>query len=103
MRFRVDHALPGLPRRRADIVFPRARIAVFVDGCFWHACPVHGTTPQANEAWWAAKLARNVARDRATDEHLESLGWLAVRVWEHADMPAAAAQIRDAWMARRVT
>jgi len=103
LRFRVDRPLPGLPRRRADVLFSRARIAVFVDGCFWHACPVHGTTPRANGAWWTSKLARNVERDRATDNHLASLGWLVIRVWEHADMTDAARQIRDAWLRRRMT
>src|SRR4051812_22101064 len=67
LRFRVDaKPLAGL-RRRADIVFTRARVAVFVDGCFWHGCPVHGTLPVANRQWWAAKLDANAARDRNTD------------------------------------
>lgn len=83
LRYRVERPLPGLPRRRADIVFSRKRVAVFVDGCFWHACPVHGTWPARNDTWWATKLRRNVERDSETDAHLESLGWLVVRVWEH--------------------
>ncbi|TFV82802.1 very short patch repair endonuclease [Blastococcus sp. CT_GayMR20] len=85
LRYVVDSALPGLPRRRADMVFTRQRIAVFIDGCFWHSCPVHATTPAANREWWVAKLARNEARDRNTDEHLERLGWRVLRFWEHED------------------
>lgn len=90
LRYRVERPLPGLPRRRADIVFSRKRVAVFVDGCFWHACPVHGTWPSRNDTWWITKLRRNVERDAETDAHLESLGWLVVRVWEH-EVPASAA------------
>ncbi|MFC9789059.1 DNA mismatch endonuclease Vsr [Rhodococcus sp. NPDC127528] len=89
-RYRVDRApLPGM-RRRADLVFPAARVAVFVDGCFWHRCPEHATQPRNNAQWWADKLAANVARDRDTDVRLAEAGWVVVRVWEHED-PAAAA------------
>ncbi len=88
LRYRVDMALPGLPRRRADMVFSRRRVAVFIDGCFWHSCPLHATTPSANQEWWVAKLARNEARDRDTDEHLQSLGWRVLRFWEHEDSVA---------------
>jgi len=63
-------------------VFTRAKVAVFVDGCFWHACLEHGTAPAANADWWAAKLARNVERDADTDWHLVEAGWSVVRVWE---------------------
>lgn len=83
LRYRVEHPVPGLPRRRMDIAFTRAKVAVFVDGCFWHACPEHGTNPTRNGGWWAEKLRRNVERDRETDAHLQALGWLVVRVWEH--------------------
>lgn len=93
LRYRVDHALPGMPRRRADILFTRAKVAVFVDGCFWHACPDHKTSPVNNAAWWAAKLERNVERDRETDAHLHSLGWTVLRVWEHENMLQAATDI----------
>ena len=101
LRFRVDHPLPGLPRRRADLLFPRARVAVFVDGCFWHACPVHRTSPVSNAAWWAEKLRRNVNRDRATDAHLRGLGWTVLRFWEHEDMAVVADVVTRAWQARR--
>ena len=94
LRFRVDRVvLPGI-RRRADVVFARARVAVFVDGCFWHACPQHATRPRANADWWAQKLAANERRDRDTDQRLDAAGWRVVRVWEHEDMAAAAEQIR---------
>ena len=82
-----------MPRRRADILFTRAKVAVFVDGCFWHGCPEHKTAPNNNGAWWAAKLARNIERDRETDAHLGSLGWTVLRVWEHEDMTHAATDI----------
>jgi len=97
MRFRVDAPIPGLPRRRADVVFTRARIAVFVDGCFWHGCPEHATQPASNAQWWATKLTRNVERDRETDEHLRATGWTVLRFWEHADMAAASAAVFDQW------
>lgn len=85
-RFRVDvKVLPG-SRRRADIVFSRLRVAVFVDGCFWHGCPEHGTIPSSNRAWWIAKLKGNVDRDRDTDRQLQEAGWTVVRVWEHEDV-----------------
>ncbi|HVM13722.1 MAG TPA: very short patch repair endonuclease [Egibacteraceae bacterium] len=85
LRYRVDvPVLPGL-RRRADVVFPRQRIAVFVDGCFWHACPQHGTSPKANAAWWREKLGANVERDRDTDHRLREAGWTPIRIWEHED------------------
>lgn len=95
LRYRVDASLPGLPRRRADILFTRAKVAVFVDGCFWHGCPEHKTAPAANGAWWAAKLARNVERDRETDAHLRSLGWTVLRFWEHEDIKHAATDIEQ--------
>ncbi len=73
---------------------------MFVDGCFWHGCPVHGTLPVANGVWWADKLAGNVARDRATDAHLEALGWAVMRFWEHDDAGTAAATVSRTWSER---
>lgn len=94
-RFFVDRPpLPGL-RRRADLVFPSPRVAVFVDGCFWHACPEHDRTPQSNTAWWRDKLAGNAARDRDTDEGLSAAGWRVVRVWEHEHVLAAADRVDE--------
>jgi DNA mismatch endonuclease (patch repair protein) len=95
LRYRIDAPLPGMPRRRADILFTSARVAVFVDGCFWHVCPVHATAPATNAAWWAAKLEANVARDRDTDRRLDEAGWTAVRFWEHEDMVGAATLVDE--------
>ena len=96
LRYRVDRPpVPGM-RRRADIVFSRARVAVYVDGCFWHSCPLHATTPKANREWWEAKLAANVRRDRDTDQRLAQLGWTVVRLWEHEDPMAAADRVEEA-------
>lgn len=93
LRFRVEYPLPSMPRRRADIAFTRARIAVFVDGCFWHSCPQHGTMPATRREWWEAKLEANVSRDRDTDERLRDLGWESLRVWEHEDPNEASDRI----------
>jgi DNA mismatch endonuclease (patch repair protein) len=82
------------------MVFTRARVAVYVDGCFWHRCPVHATTPKANREWWEAKLSANVARDRDTDARLAAAGWATVRVWEHEDPATAAGRIAGAVAAR---
>jgi DNA mismatch endonuclease (patch repair protein) len=92
-RFRVDRApLPGL-RSRADIVFGPARVAVYVDGCFWHSCPEHGTRPKANAEWWEQKLRRNQERDRETDGILREHGWKVVRIWEHENPVEAADRV----------
>lgn len=99
LRFRVDYPLANL-RRRGDIVFPRQRIVVFVDGCFWHGCPEHATWPKANAVWWRAKIEANVARDRDTDVRLAEAGWVIVRIWEHEDSEHAAAQVRSAVTAK---
>ena len=80
-------------RRRADLVFEAERVAVFVDGCFWHACPEHATWPKANAEWWRAKIEANVARDRDTDRRLTEAGWRVVRVWEHEAADDAASRI----------
>ncbi|MFF4830721.1 very short patch repair endonuclease [Streptomyces sp. NPDC001315] len=86
MRYRVEYPVPGMPRRRIDVAFPRAKVAVLIDGCFWHGCPQHATQPKANADWWRHKLDRNMARDRETTEHLLAAGWTVLRFWEH--MPA---------------
>ncbi|WP_082822947.1 very short patch repair endonuclease [Microbacterium sp. T32] len=82
LRYRVDFAPLG-GRRRADIVFTRKRLAVFIDGCFWHGCPIHATRPKANADYWGPKLDRNVERDLETTASLESAGWAVLRFWEH--------------------
>ena len=82
-RYRVDRApLPGL-RRRADLVFPTARVAVFVDGCFWHGCPLHYRVPGTNAGYWEPQIARNVERDAETTIALVEAGWRVLRYWEH--------------------
>jgi DNA mismatch endonuclease (patch repair protein) len=96
MRYRVDRPLPGIPRRRADLMFPAQRVVVFVDGCFWHSCPEHKTAPKTNGAWWAAKLQGNIERDRETDAHMNELGWIVVRVWEHEVPERAADRVETA-------
>ena len=97
MRYRTHlKTLPGKP----DLAFTRARIAVFVDGCFWHRCPDHGTAPKNNSKWWSDKLDANVARDRRNDEDLQKLGWISVHVWEHEDPAIAAGAINELWRTR---
>jgi DNA mismatch endonuclease (patch repair protein) len=95
LRFRVNYPIPGQGRRTIDIAFTRPRVAVFVDGCFWHGCPEHGTRPQKNSAWWQAKLAANRARDADSDAVLRDLGWSVLRVWEHEPPELAAARIAE--------
>eukprot|EP01133_Synstelium_polycarpum_P019814 gene19814-23735_t len=85
LRYFVDRAPVKGVRRRADLVFPRRKVAVFVDGCFWHSCPQHATFPKNNAQWWTDKLAANVVRDRDTDARLAEQGWTVIRVWEHED------------------
>ena len=94
LRFRVTLPVPGMARRSIDIAFPKARVAVFVDGCFWHVCPEHRTSPAANSQWWSNKLEKNQARDLATTQHLAELGWTVIRIWEHEDPLAAAEKVR---------
>ncbi len=95
LRFYVDRAPIAGSRRRADVVFPRARVAIYVDGCFWHGCPIHATSPKANADWWRDKLERNRQRDRDTDRRLTDADWTVVRVWEHEDSDDAAARIAE--------
>ena len=95
LRYFVDRApLPGA-RLRADVVFPRAKVAVFLDGCFWHGCPDHGTRPKANAAWWAAKIDANRQRDADIDSRLARAGWTVLRFWEHDEADVAAQAVRD--------
>lgn len=93
LRYRVAYPIPGQRRRTIDIAFTKARVAVFVDGCFWHGCPVHGTRPRSNSEWWQTKLAANRARDRDSDRLLGELGWSVVRIWEHEPVPEASQRV----------
>jgi DNA mismatch endonuclease, patch repair protein len=97
IRFRVHAAnLPGRP----DIVLVRLRLAVFVDGCFWHGCTEHGVTPRANRSFWAEKIAGNQLRDRRNDAALKDLGWSSMHVWEHEDPEVVAAKVELMWHGR---
>ncbi|WP_433053150.1 very short patch repair endonuclease [Dactylosporangium sp. CS-033363] len=97
-RYRKDLLLrlPDGVRVRPDIVFTARKVAVFVDGCFWHWCPVHGRKPAVNDWYWSPKLARNVARDRTVNESLSSAGWTVVRIWEHEALDTAVELVIDA-------
>lgn len=101
-RFRKNAALSVEgPRVLADVVFSRCRVAVFVDGCFWHACPEHGTQPKSNSWYWGPKLRRNVERDKETTRRLTVAGWQVVRVWEHMPVWDAADFVESALAPRR--
>ncbi|BCJ51836.1 hypothetical protein Asp14428_33110 [Actinoplanes sp. NBRC 14428] len=100
-RFRKDLRLDlGAARVRPDIVFTRKRVAVFVDGCFWHLCPLHGRKPKINDWYWGPKLQRTVERDLAATAALEAAGWAVVRLWEHESIDDAVAMIESAIAAR---
>ncbi|WP_081982301.1 very short patch repair endonuclease [Streptacidiphilus albus] len=101
LRYRVNRRVPGMARRTVDITFIGPKVAVFLDGCFWHGCPEHATSPKANAEWWRTKLDRNIARDRETTEHLMAEGWTVLRFWEHEDPDEVAEQVEQ--MLRRLT
>jgi DNA mismatch endonuclease (patch repair protein) len=102
-RYRVNLPITvGGATVRVDIAFTKARLAVFVDGCFWHACPSHGRIPKANSGYWPFKLARNHARDTANRRSLESDGWRVVRIWEHVPPEQAADIVVQALSNRRL-
>ncbi|MFJ1597706.1 very short patch repair endonuclease [Streptomyces sp. NPDC088261] len=92
-RYRLNVRVPDMPRRTVDITFSKAKVAVFLDGCFWHGCPKHATQPKANAEWWREKLDRNMARDLETTEHMTALGWTVLRFWEHEAPAVVAAQV----------
>ena len=94
-RYRVGLPVPGMARRSIDIAFPRQRLAVFVDGCFWHKCPQHSVPVKNNAAWWQDKLDRNVARDEETSGRLQDQGWTVLRIWEHVGVPDAVALVEE--------
>lgn len=98
-RYRVDYRLDltGRVRVRPDIVFTRRKVAVFVDGCFWHVCPEHGRQPTRNEWYWTPKLRRNVERDQLANKALTEAGWKVVRVWEHEPLEGALAAVLQAF------
>lgn len=95
LRYRVSvRPLPKV-RRTADMVFTRARVAVFMDGCFWHGCPDHHTRSATNADYWAEKVVRNRARDAETDRLLTEAGWTVIRVWEHENPAEAAIRVSE--------
>ncbi|MFE2567573.1 very short patch repair endonuclease [Streptomyces mirabilis] len=96
LRYRVEYPVPGMARRRIDVAFTRAKVAVLIDGCFWHGCPDHATQPKANAEWWRTKLDRNMARDQETAEHLTAQGWMVLRFWEHETPEEVAVRVRAA-------
>lgn len=101
LRYRVDAKPLAELRRRADMVFTGTKVAVFLDGCFWHGCPEHHTVAKANAAFWADKVSGNRQRDRDTDARLTAAGWTVVRVWEHEDPAEAAQRVAGVVRARR--
>jgi DNA mismatch endonuclease (patch repair protein) len=91
LRYRIDYEVLRKPRRVADIAFPRQKIAIFVDGCFWHGCPEHATWPKRNAEFWQQKIEGNRKRDADTSERLRSVGWTVLRFWSH-ESPIEAAR-----------
>lgn len=102
LRFGIHRKILEGTRRTADIVFPRRRVAIFVDGCFWHGCAEHRTWPKNNAEWWQAKIEDNIARDRDTDARLEAAGWTVLRIWGHEAVADAGDRI-EAALGRKVT
>lgn len=94
-KYKVNASVIPNSTRKADIIFLKEKIVVFVDGCFWHGCPLHGTKAKANAEFWYLKIKANKRRDKDTNRKLEKEGWLVIRVWEHEDPKEAAAKIAD--------
>ena len=98
LRFRVDHPVQaGNLKVRPDLVFTKAKVAVFIDGCFWHRCPRHGSQPKSNQDYWLPKLESNVSRDRRIESALEDGGWKVLSFWEHEDSVDVAQAVFKAW------
>lgn len=102
LRYRVNARPEKDLRRTADLLFRLVKIAVFIDGCFWHGCPAHYTRPKANNAYWAEKVQRNRDRDTETTRVLTERGWLVLRFWEHEDPADVAARVISSVEARRL-
>jgi DNA mismatch endonuclease (patch repair protein) len=101
LRYRVNtRPLPAM-RRSADLIFPREKVAVMVDGCYWHGCPEHYVASKSNTEYWSRKVEKNRLRDAETDSRLRAAGWLVIRIWEHQDPHLAAEAVRHAVHARK--
>jgi DNA mismatch endonuclease, patch repair protein len=100
VRYRIAYRLPGKP----DLVFVKAKLAVFVDGCFWHGCPKHGVSPSSNSLFWKNKLCGNKARDHAVNFELDAMGWKVLRFWEHeirGDLDGVCDRIKNVLLEKR--
>jgi len=100
LRYRVQYPVPGASRRTIDIAFPGKKVAVFIDGCFWHGCSEHRNIPAHNRDWWKNKIEQNRTRDRDTDEKLRNVGWLALRFWEHDSAVQIVSKVMDTLVLR---
>lgn len=101
VRYRVDVRLESDLRVRGDIVWRGRKVVVFLDGCFWHRCPEHATTPKSNSTWWTDKIEANVQRDRKADQVLRERGWRVLRFWEHENVSDIVERIIDELTSRR--
>lgn len=96
LRFRVHYRPVATARAEADIAFPRKKLVVQIDGCFWHGCPIHATYPTHNAEWWRGKLAANIQRDSRVDAVFSQAGWQVIRFWEHEDIGSIVASVIEA-------
>jgi DNA mismatch endonuclease (patch repair protein) len=104
LRFRIDYLVRATSGSvHVDVAFPRRRIAVFIDGCFWHACPIHGEMPQSNQDYWQPKLQRNRQRDERNNDQLLGAGWRVIRVWEHEPTASSRRRIVAAVREREIS
>jgi DNA mismatch endonuclease (patch repair protein) len=101
LRYRLQVKVPGSTRRTIDVAFPKQRVAVFLDGCFWHGCPIHHTVSKTNAGFWADKVATNRERDRDTDRLLREAGWVSLRFWEHDDVEVVVESVSASVAGRR--
>jgi DNA mismatch endonuclease (patch repair protein) len=99
-RYRIKYPVPGVSRRSIDIALPGRRVAIFIDGCFWHGCAEHRSIPKHNHKWWKAKIDETRRRDRDTDQRLHAAGWLVLRYWEHEPAEQIVEDVRKAVIRR---
>ena len=103
LRYRINFRVPQAPRRTIDVAFPKWKVAVFVDGCFWHGCPEHCVPPKNNALWWAKKLDANRNRDAGTNALLRAQGWRVLRLWEHLEPNEMADRVATALQENRLS